>query len=472
MIVRLAVSGSVGVCVTTFIIRSLSVEDYGIYNILFALMGYVSLFASFGLPQIFQRFIPEAYQQKDFALLKQIVWRGLVIRLALSVLAVALILLLSTPIGRLLKIEGWEQYFRLFAVGMICFLEIGLFSTALNGMFLHKYSVIGNIVWVLLRGALMAWVIVQGYGLTGVLWAEVASWAVWFAVLLFFYHQQVVRRHPTPRAAPLPLKRLFRYGGFSFFNEMGSSILSVATDVLVISAFLGPAAAGIYGFCNRVVKMFSKCLPHVVLQDVLRPAFFIRFAETGDLKDLERMFNLLTKISAFFLFPFAAGVLVLSDKMIPFVFGDKYSDALIPLWIVVTFSAINAFMFPLGLVLQSLEKVDVLLYSKAFAIYNLIGDLLVVKPFGVVGVALVTCSAVLLKNLFCLYFARKYTGLSIDWRGFLKVLFNTAVMTLLLVPIRPFVTGIAGLIVATIIGCVIYGTIATINRAFTERKER
>jgi O-antigen/teichoic acid export membrane protein len=467
ILLRLAMSGCVGVFVTTAIIRSLSVEDYGVYALLFAALGYTGLFASFGIPQVFHRFIPEAFQRKDYTLVKQIVWRGLILRLVLSICVVLVMLVCSGPIGRLLGVEDWNRYFAVFALGMVAFLEVGLLSAALHGMFMHQYSVIGNIVWMLMRGVGVAVVLATRGGLVAVLWVEVLAWTCWLLVLCYFYYTRFARVHPVQQADTFPFKRFLRYSGFSFFNEVGTSILSVATDFIVLSIFLGPVAVGVYGFCDRIMRMFLHCLPHIVLRDVVRPAFFAKYTESGDAKQLEGMFNFLVKSGAFFLFPLAMGIWVLGDKLILYAFGAKYADAYLPLCVVVGFTAINSFAEPTGLVLQSLEKVNIQFYSKVFAIYNLVGDLLVAKPFGVLGVALVTSSAVLFKNLFCLHYSRRYSGIDIDWRGLAIICVNTLAVGILLLSFRRFIFGLWSLILSICVGVLFYLCLAVVNRSFT-----
>jgi O-antigen/teichoic acid export membrane protein len=231
-------------------------------------------------------------------------------------------------------------------------------------------------------------------------------------------------------------------------------------------------AVGVYGFCDRIVKMFLHCLPHVVLRDVVRPAFFAKYAETGEARHLQDMFNFLLKSGVFFLLPLAMAIWILGDKLILYVFGPKYSEAYWPLCVVVGFTALNAFAEPTGLVLQALEKVHIQFYSKVFAVYNLVGDLLVAKPFGVLGVALVTSSAVLFKNLFCLYYSKRYSGIRVEWRGLATIAVNTLAMGLVLLSIRRYVLGLGTLILALGMAGVVYLTAAILNRSFTSDERR
>jgi len=472
MIVRLGVSLTVGVFVTTYVIRSLSVEEYGVYTVLYSMIGYVGVIAGFGIPSVFQRFIPEALQKEQYGLLKRLVLRGLILRILLSAVAVGVIYSLHGPIGRLLQLGNFVDYLTIFAWGIVLSLEATLLTQVLHSLFLHKYSVIASTIHTVFRGGCIFVLLQMGWGIHGVLWAEVASWGLWGALLAAFYYWNFSRLHPTKERARLPLRRYFRFGGFAAFNKIGESVLGVSTDFFVITAFLGPGAVALYAFADRVLKMLKHCLPQNILLDVIRPTFYAKYAKSGDSQDLKDMFNLLVKIGAFFTFPLAAGILALGDQMIVHVFKPEYLEAKPILWILTATLAIGIFTAPTGFVLLAIEKPQIGFYAKVFAVYNLVAELLVIQRFGVMGVVLVTGSAIVMKNLFIYYFARLHADLRVDWRGLFSVATNAALMAAVLWLLRPFVTGLLSLAFVAAAGGCVYLLCAWGNKAFTARERR
>lgn len=470
MIARLGISLTVGAFVTAFIIRSLSVEDYGIYTVLYCLIGYVSVIGSFGIPAVFQRFIPEALQKKEYSLLKRLVLRGMIVRVLLSIATVSVILLFHGPIGRLLKLEDFIGYFSIFAWGILLSLEATLLTKVLQSLFLHKYSVIASTIHTIFRGICVFFVLQMGWGIRGILWSEVASWGLCASLQAFFYYYKFHRIHREKDKAKLPLRRYLRYGGFSSLNELGNSVLGVSTDFFVIAAFLGPGAVAIYAFAHRVIRLFVNCMPHTVLIDVIRPAFFAKYTESGNRQHLADMFHLLVKIGAFCVFPLVAGIFVLGDKMIAIVFKPEYLVAKPILCILIVSTAISVFAQPTGLVLKAIERVEFQLYSRVFAVYNLIVELLVIHRFGVLGVMLVTCSAVLMRDLYLYYCMKKITGMSMDWRGLSVVAVNAGVMALVLWPLRPWATEFCSLALLAIFGGGVYLLASWLNKAFSTQE--
>lgn len=455
---------------TIYIVRMLSVNDYGIYNVLLAVMGYIGLFSSFGLPSIFQRYIPEFREQRETSNIKKLVSRGSLWRIILSTVFVLLVILFASQVGRLFRIGNWLNYFKLFSLGIIFSLEGSLLAIALTSLFLHKYFVISNIVYVFTRAGVLYFLLKAGWGLEGLLLGEVAAYGILMVMFVYCYYSKFSRLSTVNSKSPLPMKRLSRYGGFSYLNEMGVMILDVSTDFLIISIFLGPLAVGIYSFANRVSQLFSRILPHTLLQDVIRPSFFSKFAQTNNQKDLQKMGNLLIKIIAFCSIPLTLGIFILGDKVILHVFDPKYISSLGVLWIVATFLTMRAFRFPLGLILQAIEKVNIIFYSKIFSVYNLILDLIVVKFWGITGIALVTGSAILFQNLFMYFFIYKYIRLHLCIRSLVIIALNSIMMSLSIFWLRKYVVGLASLTAVAMLGVIIYLAMAYLNKAFTQRE--
>ena len=90
---------------TIYIVRHLTVEQYGIYNILFAIMAYMGLFSSMGLVHIFKRFLPEFFEKKQFSLLRKSVNYGLMLRFCMTMLLLGIIVIFASQTGKLLNID-------------------------------------------------------------------------------------------------------------------------------------------------------------------------------------------------------------------------------------------------------------------------------------------------------------------------------------------------------------------------------
>ena len=453
---------------TAYIVRKLSVDAYGVYNILFATMGYIGLFSSMGIPHIYRRYLPEFNERQEYAHLRTLVAKGVFLRLALTVVFIALIFVLWDPASRLFKLEGEIRYFRLFTPVIIFFLGSQLLGVVLVSLFMHKYFVISMIIHTLVRAGVLMLLIGSGWGLKGLLIGESVAYLLLFGLQGYFYIHKFSRLHPNHRTASFPFKRLFRFGGFSYFDEMGQQILDFSTDFFVISAFLGSHLVGLYAFATHVVDLFARWLPHRLLMDVIGPSFITRHVREESPEELNKMFNLLTKFIAFFNYPLVGGLLVFGDKIIVYVFDPKYLDALHVLWIITAFLALKAFQYPLTLMVQAVERTEINFYSKIFSLYNLAGDILIVGILGIEGVAFVTCSAVLFKNLFIYFFTKNVVAFRLNIKPLLRIALNTSVMVCVLIFLKPMITGLITLFIGCMIGVVVYFVFAYVNKSFSD----
>ena len=456
--------------ISVYIVRKLSVEGYGVYGTLGTLMDYLVLFSALGLPSIYQRFIPEFHGLRQFAKIKELVGKGASVTLGSLLLFIALVAVFHRPVGTLLKISDFQGYFLLWSPGIVFFLEATLLSTALYSAYLHKYAVISNSVYIAFRFLAIGIFLGLGMDLKGLILGEVVSNLLFFGAQAYYYQTRFAGLHRGAPSGVLEVKRLARYGGFSYFNDMGAKILDASTGLFVISATLGPAAAGIFAFANNTMSLITKAMPDRIFMDIIKPVFFTRYTQTRDSRELEKMFNLLTKLIAFFVFPVTAAIFAMGDKLIIHVFDPKYVSSLSVLWIAAVFTALVAFQFPLGLVVQAVERVEINLMSKIFSVYNIVGDILVVKRYGVVGVAAVTGTAILFKNLFIYWRVRRYITFSIDLAALLKIALNSTVMALAVYFMRPVITSVYLFLAAVLAGGLIYLGVSFLNKSFLDHE--
>jgi O-antigen/teichoic acid export membrane protein len=428
-------------------------------------MLYVGLFSSLGLPSLFLRFIPEFYQKNEIGKLRKFVRKGLFLRFLLASSLILILLTFSAPLGKLFNFGQAMEYLKLFALAIIFYLETGLQGIILTSVFHHKWYAMAQVTYILIRAAILFVLLKKGFGLDGLLLGESAAYAFLFLIQQVFY-RRFLSTHPARGDVQLPYKRLARFGGFTFFNEVGVLVLSDSTDVFVITAFLGPAAVGTYAFATRVMTLASHILPQQIFLNVIRPAFFTTFLQADDSHQINKMFSFLVKIITFFSIPLVVAIIILGDKMILYVFDPKYLSSLRVLWIVAAFTALNFLFEPIGLILQSIEKVEILFYSKIFTIYNLVTSLLWVEPYGIMGVAVSTGSAILFKNLFCYYFAKRYVRLRLDIKGLATIAVNALVMGAAIALLRPWAKSLITFILVCIIGLGVYLAMAFVNKAF------
>ena len=84
------------------------------YNILFAIMGYVGVVSSFGINNVYKRYIPELHLRNDYKNIRILVYRGMIFRTILIISILIPFILYSTEIGELLGVKDFANYIKIF----------------------------------------------------------------------------------------------------------------------------------------------------------------------------------------------------------------------------------------------------------------------------------------------------------------------------------------------------------------------
>ena len=200
-------------------------------------------------------------------------------------------------------------------------------------------------------------------------------------------------------------KRIIRYGLLCNFNDMGTQFLDTNIDNFILALYLDPVAVGIYSFCDRLGKMISRFSPISYLSEIVRPLYF-SIGISAKKEELRQVNRIIIRYIFLYHITLLSYLIVVGKEIISLVIG-KYSEYHFIFICIFLFISINAIEFSLGLAAQLEEKVNILLISKIFGIYNLIADLIFIKLWGIMGIVVATGSAVLFKNLFILWFVKE-----------------------------------------------------------------
>lgn len=415
------IAQGIGVVATICLVRLLSEHDYGIYNLLYSLIALMGMFFSFGIANSLQRYIPEYYSRGEYRLAHSLYKTASIIRLISNAAILGSILLLWDHVAPLLKLAEYKPYFILFSMVIILHLQRTLLETCLNSYFLQKFS----------QGISVFFVLAKGLGYIAALWF---SWDIWLVIIIdltayiiTFCMLEVIYHKKIPKTGGIyhtfdidERKRITRYALFYNFNDAGAGVLDNDFDNFIIVMYLDPIAVGAYAFCHRISKMAEQALPVNYLLHVLQPLFFSSNTKPSP-DQTSQNFQILLKATYLFQIPLFCFFLLLSQECINILFGGKFLDYHLILIAIAFISLINAFQTPVALVAQFKERADIILYSKIFAVYNLIADIIFIHYFGLWGAVLATGSATFGKNIFIWFFVRDTANLHGMTLFFLKI---------------------------------------------------
>jgi len=452
--------------ITILLARGLSKQEYGVYGVFQGLLPYAALASSLGLGYVFLRYIPEYHARGDEGLVKRLVNVGAILRLVAAVVTLLLALAFYGWLGAFFHVAGYRDLFAVFCLAMLLVFEATLLSQALNALFLHAYAVAAQVAYTVVKAVLLAVLVATGHlDLKGAIWLEVVSGAVILTGVALAFQRRVGRHVTSTPGLAQERRRIARYAGFSVLNDAGGAVFSLSTDLLVIGHFLGATAVAPYYLASQLVGRLGKLNPVVGFQTVVTPMFFTKYA--GDRARTTEMYRLLTKLSLVVVVPMVCVYPILGRQFIELVGGARYEKAYLLVGILIALGPVDAFAYPTGLVLQALERVDHVFYSRFFALYNLGASIVLVQRFGLVGAAVATASAVTLKNAYLTFWAVRLGGVSIPWGAILRLLANSAVAAAVAFVVSRLVGGTAALVGGGILSVAAFLAIGRVNRVFT-----
>ena len=310
--------------VNVLIVRALSESSYGVYNLFYSVIALLAVFASMGIPNTLQRFIPEYYAKGEFRIANRLYRMASALRLLSSIILVGLILAFWETTAVYLKIENYKFIFTFFILIIFMHLQRQLLEICLEGYFLQKFRHAISIVFVSLRVIGYSLAILLKGDLFFIVLIDLFAYILSFFGLEFFYHKKIPKDGGQAGHFEKHEKaRLIRYASYSNFNDAGVGLLGVSFDNFIIAVYLDPVSVGAYAFCNRLSSICQRLTPANYLLDVIRPLFFA-FTELNESGKIRAVYQLLLKINYIFSFPLYAFVAVFGKEIILAIFGGKF----------------------------------------------------------------------------------------------------------------------------------------------------
>lgn len=390
------------------LVRAMTKQDFGVFNLLYAFIPLVGTAASLGLEQTLRRFQPEYLRRGSVEGAAWLVKRVAALRLATNLLVLAVVFIAWRRVAPYFDLGPYRAIFAIFCVLMLLHFQTQILQLTMAAHMLHRYSV-GSVA-MLSFGKFISYSILAFSGaltLRTAIYADTLSYAVIYVFLRSMYslHSSGTVCTKNFRPSDDERKRLLRYGLFNNFNDAGTLFLDSRIDNFFIAAFMNPVAVGIYSFYVRLNEMAINVLPGRLFDNIIQPMFFAVKPAEADAR-LPQYFTFLLNTNLLVLWPIFAFSVAYHAEIVRVIFGGKYIEASWLLTIILGFALINSFSTPVALVAQYEEKAHIQLLSKVFAIYNVIALLVLIPYMGIYGAAVAIGSSQILKNSFVWWYVR------------------------------------------------------------------
>lgn len=326
-----AVSALLTFLILLWLVRLLSVAEYGVYVTLVASMELAMVIATLGLPWMAARFLPEfrlhAHRSQFRRLVLNILgWQVAALAGLASILALGLDVFL-----------GWANLQTYHAVAQVYLLILfaegigrGVRESLLGPLLLQGVAQISLVIRNLVFIALLAAATHAGtISLIDVVQAELVASVVGALLALggLAHHLRNSDSMPGKPGWQKPrLVAMWRIASHMYLSNLLTMLYSPPIYLLFIQRYLGVEAAAVFGFLRTLYEQISRYLPATLLFSLVRPKLVASYVGDSGAGGLSRNANLAGKLSLFALMPLVATAGVVGQDMVSLLSGAKFPE--------------------------------------------------------------------------------------------------------------------------------------------------
>jgi O-antigen/teichoic acid export membrane protein len=397
--IMLALNVGVAFFLSPYVVKHLGSVYYGIWALANQFIGYLYLL-DFGVRESVVRYTAKYIARKQPRRLNQVLSTAILLYLPIAGFAVLAGLAVSWGIVDWFHIPAENAS---EARAAIIFMSLTIAQTFIFNVFtgilhgLNRFD-IGNTVGlfsIVTRTALIVFLLGQGYKLAA-LAAVYFALAVAGGLVCAFYAIRLLREAGVKFHFHIPVRRrlkalagkIFGYGFFVLVNNIAQKVI-FASDAVVIGAYLGVAKIAPYAIAGTLIDNLRSLM--VSTAQVFSPLTSTLYAQRRT-SELGSLLVRGGKLSVVITLPIALTFTLLGNLFVHLWMGEEFAHTAGQILFVLGLTQIiSAPHYVVSSVMYGMSQHNVLGYLRiGEAVVNLTLSLLLVKPLGVLGVAIGT----------------------------------------------------------------------------------
>ena len=449
----------------------LSPAEYGLLYLALPILGTVKLASNFGLPKSTARYVTEYVETGPGQVPHLLRFSFAVNAVAISVTCVALVLasdaiaaVLGEPALAPLLVVG-VGYVVTRSLGSHVAVLFQAFSDVRWSALVRTVSSVGDVV-------LATALVLLGFGVAGALWGFVLAGVLATVVGLWILFGRFYRRYDADEQVEAGLRRRVLRYSVPLTATKAANLLDKRVDAILVGYFMNPVAVGYYTLAKQISEFVMT--PAASLGFTVSPEYGASKA-SGDLSraaDLYR--SSFTGVVTLYV-PAAVGMALLARPGVRHVFGEGYLGAVTAVQVFGLYTLLLALDKTTNDGLDYLGRATARAWAKALtSVANFGLNLLFIPRYGVAGAAVatvITVSVLVVVELYVVLLELPLSAreLAVDTATATLVAAGMAVVVLAL---RPYVTGPATLFATIGAGVAVWAALATVSGALDVRQLR
>lgn len=401
----IAVETVLGLLILPFNVRHLGQSAYGLWMLAASVTIYFSVL-DLGYGGSLVRFVAKYRARRDAAAINEILSTVFILFGAFGALSYGVALFIGFHLQSIFHLSS-EQARLGRDVLLIVSAQVSLgfsfsvFGAVINGFQrYHLNNIVGAIVSAVAAAVNVA-VLAAGHGVVAVVAATTAV----RILALFVYRANAYRVFPVLRIRPGLFRpgRLREVTGFSAYMLLldWAAKVNYSVDALVIGAFVNTTAVAMWTVAQRLAEATQRLTNQ--LNDLLFPAV-VDSDERRRIDRLARIFLSATRLTLASALPIAGCLFLLARPLVEQWVGPRFEPSVRVLQLLAVVVAVRAAGLMATTVLKGAGRHRLLTACNvSTAAVNLVLSLLLVRPLGLVGVALGTLIPVAAAAVFVLF---------------------------------------------------------------------
>ena len=398
---QLAVGVLVAFFLMPFVIHNLGDRWYGIWVIVGGLMGYYGLL-DFGISSATNRYISIHLGNNDYEEINNALSNAIFLYLLISILSILLSLCLILCVNLFVESPGDINTLRIILMIMGIDLAISFslkaYVAVLNSKLRYDLISYVSICQILLKAGLIVYFIGHGYSIISLAVITLLTNSLGYTIFYFLAKRIVpTLRVQFSKVSKEILLDFFNFSKKTFIIQLGD-IVRFKLDIMVIAFFIGSVYVTHYNIALQLHGYSGQLEAGLIVGSL---PIFARYYAQNDYDNLREKFLLLTRYSLLISVTISGAVMIIAHPFIRIWMGESYLTAIIPFLILRALSFLGVGQNPSIQVMYAMGKHG--FYARITiieAIANLTLSLILVRYYGMIGVALGTAIPFFIIKLF------------------------------------------------------------------------
>jgi O-antigen/teichoic acid export membrane protein len=382
----------IGVFMLPFNVSHLGQSAYGLWILVASLTIYFSLL-DMGYGMALVRFAAKYRAKDDQRALNETASTMFCVFSGVGLLAFMVALLIALNLNRFFPLTPEQAKIgRVVLLSLSAYVALGfpfsVFGAIVNGFQRQYLNGVVAFVTAITVAAVNVAVLLAGYGLAELVLATTGVRIVSY----FIYALNAYRVFPALRIRLqyFQRERLREITGFSVFILIIdlANKLNYSTDAIVIGAFMGTSAVAIWAVAQRLIEIVQR------LTDQLNAVLFPVVVDSSTVQRADRLQKILvqgTRLSLAMVVPLATVLGLLARPLIMIWVGPQFSDSVNVIYILSIVVALRVGNATSAVILKGADLHKFLAIANlSMAIGNIVLSVLLVRVYGLIGVAIGT----------------------------------------------------------------------------------